>query len=393
MADALEIACEICQKTFTQKSSLKRHYKQKHPGIELPDNIQNMKDPIMTCSTCSKECSKANFQRHLQSCEPKVEQQLPLSSAEERKNKSVKINDTYKKDLSLFHENLPIGPMLHEYYSEKWVNRNFDRRNIDRYISALKQFERYYTSQVELTPKSLFGEGWLDFQSRFDPYFDSLQNISERDAILYGLQRTFEMLHDMKIIGSVQEMWQLVNTKGIIERYLNSSLRSEYFKKCIAMQCNAVGPMLIRNFLLTETILATKSSEFVHQLTREMFLKGTRILDNNQQTKWVFEIGQDKSFEIPDFLKAKLQIYFLNVREHVLPKKDIKQNGKDDIWDPHSDNEIKFFAVSEKGNPFVVEITQSVYEVFYMGGQSHKKFYLKDFTGTEVQYKMPRIIS
>ena len=394
MADSLEIACEICQKKFTQKVSLKRHYAEIHPGIELPENIQNMKDPKETCANCLKEFSKASFKRHLKKCEPEVEQPLPSSSAAKRKTKAFEKDDTYKKDFSIFHESLPIEPMLHDYYSEKWLQRNFDRKHIDRYIAALKRFEKSYASQVELTPTTLLGRGLEDFQSRLDSYFNSLQKVSDRQEILFALERTFEMLQDeeIRIINNAPKIPQLVPNKGIIKRYFNSSLRKEYFQK---IESNAkeflqeVGPIAIRNFLLTETILATKSSEFVHQLTREMFQRGTSSLDDHLQKKWIFEIGHGKLFEIPDFLQVKLHTYLTIVREHVLQKKTVKQDGKDDIWDPHTDNEVKFFAVSERGRPFVVEVSQSVFEAFYAGGQSHKKFLLKDFTGCDVQYRIP----
>ena len=388
MADSLEIACEICQKSFTRKNSLKRHYEEIHPGFELPDNFKEIKDPKETCSTCSKQISRKNFQRHLKSCGPKEEQQLPLSSAEQRKKKPVRVGDTYTKDSSLFHENKPIEPMLHEFYSQKFCLKDFSRLHINNYIGALKKFERSFARRVELTPKILME----CFESRFDEYFAGLQTVSERKEILNGLQSTFKMLYQMKIIGSVPEIVQLQSTKGIIERYLNSSLRSEYFQKLernAAEFAQAVGPMAIRNFLLTETILATKSSEFVHQLTREMFLNGTKIIDSNQQTKWIIDIGQEKAFEMPDFLKEKLQVYLFAVRKHVLPK--VKQNGKDNVWDPNNDSDIKFFAVSERGRPFVVEVMKSVFDVFHMGAQSHKTFQMKDFIGTEVQYKIPNI--
>ena len=388
MADSLEIACEICQKSFTRKNSLKRHYEEIHPGFELPDNFKEIKDPKETCSTCSKQISRKNFQRHLKSCGPKEEQQLPLSSAEQRKKKPVRVGDTYTKDSSVFHENKPIEPMLHEFYSQKFCLKDFSRLHINNYIGALKKFERSFARRVELTPKILME----CFESRFDEYFAGLQTVSERKEILNGLQSTFKMLYQMKIIGSVPEIVQLQSTKGIIERYLNSSLRSEYFQKLernAAEFAQAVGPMAIRNFLLTETILATKSSEFVHQLTREMFLNGTKIIDSNQQTKWIIDIGQEKAFEMPDFLKEKLQVYLFAVRKHVLPK--VKQNGKDNVWDPNNDSDIKFFAVSERGRPFVVEVMKSVFDVFHMGAQSHKTFQMKDFIGTEVQYKIPEI--
>merc|ERR1711860_208622 len=151
------------------------------------------------------------------------------------------------------------------------------------------------------------------FESRFDEYFAGLQTVSERKEILNGLQSTFKMLYQMKIIGSVPEIVQFQSTKGIIECYLNSSLRSEYFQKLernAAEFAQAVGPMAIRNFLLTETILATKSSEFVHQLTREMFLNGTKIIDSNQQTGSL-KLDKKKHLRYQIFSKKSYKCTFL----------------------------------------------------------------------------------
>ena len=122
--------------------------------------------------------------------------------------------------------------MLHDYYSEKWLQRNFDRKHIDRYIAALKRFEKSYASQVELTPTTLLGRGLEDFQSRLDSYFNSLQKVSDRQEILFALERTFEMLQDeeIRIINNAPKIPQLVPNKGIIKRYFNSSLRKEYFQ-------------------------------------------------------------------------------------------------------------------------------------------------------------------
>ena len=389
MADALEIACEICQKTFTQKQNLKRHFGEIHPEIELPENIKDMKDIKKTCPTCSKQISTSNFQRHLRSCAPKEEQQPPLSSAEQRKIQPEElIDDTYTLDLDLFHRDKPIESMLREFYSKKKLDKNFSRDVMDKYITALKNFERSFARRVKLTPRTLM-EG---FESRFDDYFDSLQYVSQRNEILHGLQVAFQMLHAMKIISFEPIVSQLKPTTGIIKRYLNSSIRSNYFYRIhtnAADFAQAGDSLTIRNFLLIETVLATKSSEFVHQLTREVYLKGKKVMDGNYQTKWVFQMGPQKSFEIPDLLKTLLHRYLFIIRKHVLTRTHITRDGKTDIWDPHSDDEVKFFAVSEKGKPFQVEITKSAFEVFYLAGKSHKTFHVSDLTENTVEYILP----
>ena len=73
LEDAVEnVKCEICQKTFNQKNSLRKHYIEIHPSFEIPDNFKEMKD---TKETSSKQILKKNFQRHLKNCGPKEEQQ------------------------------------------------------------------------------------------------------------------------------------------------------------------------------------------------------------------------------------------------------------------------------------------------------------------------------
>lgn len=389
MADAVEISCEICERTFTQKKNLKRHYVEIHPGMELPENFKDLKDPKETCSTCSKQFSKANFQRHLKSCVPSEELLQPLPSAEQRKiRQGESLDDTYTLDLSLFHRNKPIESMLREFYSKKKIHRNLSREYMTKCIIALKNFEGSFARRVMLTPRTL-----MDcYESRFDDYFNSLQGVSQRNDILHGLQATFQMLHCMKILNHEPNIPQFRGTTGIIKRYLNSAIRSNYFHR---IHDNAAGfvhggdSLTIRNFLLIETVLATKSSDFVHQLTRQEYLNGKKETDDTNVTKWIFDMGPNKSFEIPDLLHTLLHRYLFIIRRHLLVKTHIMRDAKTEVWDPHSDDEVKFFAVSEKGKPFQVQITKSAYEVFYLGGQSHKNFHESDLTENTVQYILP----
>ena len=411
MADSIEIACEICQKTFTQKNNLKRHYVEAHPGMELPDSFKDLKDMKKTCPTCSKEISKSGFKRHLNS-------HITLSSAEPRSRKSVQENEFedddngndgskyfqvnispkdsefYRVNMSLYKKEQPIEPMLLEYFSTKTsignvaVEKNYSRKNLDNHIFALKKFVEFYERSVELTPITLME----CFESRFDEYFNTLEKVSQRSQILQGLQAAFRMFFYTKIYPEIPEIPQLRTPNQIIKDYLKSTHRFEIFQK---LDRNAVGfshtvgPLVIRNFLVTETVLATKSFDFVKELTREMFQKATEILDANDQTQWVIEIGRKKSFQIPDFLKAKIEAYLLLVRKHGVPKTDVKHDGKNDCWDPHDGDNIKLFAVSERGRLIGVQDTSSVFEDFHTGGQSHIFFRMKDFTGSNVKYCWP----
>ena len=380
MADAIEIACEICQKTFTQKNNLKRHYVEVHPGMELPDNIKDMKDPKKTCPTCTKEISYSHFKRHLNT---------HITSAEPRSRKSVQGNDVEDDmDMNLFKKNLPIEPMLYEYHSGKNFPQNYSRQTIGNYIFALKKFVESYKRSEELTPITLME----CFESRFEEYFVTLKKVSQRSQILYGLQAAFRMFKVTKIYTETPEIPEIPTPNDIVKDYLWSTHRFEVFQKLDRNAdefAQAEGPMVIRNFLITETVLATKSFDFVKQLTREMFLKATEILDANDKTQWVIEMEQGKSFQIPDFLKATLEKYLVLVRKHGVPKTTIYHEGKNDFWHAINGNNIKLFAVSEKGRLIGVQDTSSVFEDFHTGGQSHIFFRMKDFTGSNVKYCWP----
>ena len=377
MADSIEIACEICQKTFTQKNNLKRHYVEVHPGMELPDNIKDMKDPKKTCPTCSKEISYSHFKRHLNT---------HITSAEPRSRKSVQGNDVEDDmDMNLFKKNLPIEPMLYEYHSGKNFPQNYSRQTIGNYIFALKNFVDSYKRSEELTPMTLKE----CFESRFGEYFDTLKKVSQRSQILFGLQAAFQMFEATEIYPEKTEIPEFRHPKQIVKAYFRSTHRLEVFQK-LDRNANefaqAEGPMVIRNFLITETVLATKSFDFVKQLTREMFLKATEVLDANDKTQWVIEIGQGKSFQIPDFLKATLEKYLVLVSKLGVPKTNIKQDGKNDFWHALNGNNIKLFAVFEKGRLIGVQDNSSVFEDLHMGGQSHITFRMKDLTGSKIEY-------
>ena len=377
MADAIEIACEICQKTFTQKNNLKRHYVEVHPGMELPDNIKDMKDPKKKCPTCSKEISYSHFKRHLNT---------HITSAEPRSRKSVQGNDVEDDmDMNLFKKNLPIEPMLYEYHSGKNFPQNYSRQTIGNYIFALKTFVDSYKRSEELTPMTLKE----CFESRFGEYFDTLKKVSQRSQILFGLQAAFQMFEATEIYPEKPEIPEFRHPKQIVKAYFRSTHRLEVFQKLDRSAnefAQAEGPMVIRNFLITETVLATKSFDFVKQLTREMFLKATEVLDANDKTQWVIEIGQGKSFQIPDFLKATLEKYLVLVSKLGVPKTNIKQDGKNDFWHALNGNNIKLFAVFEKGRLIGVQDNSSVFEDLHMGGQSHITFRMKDLTGSKIEY-------
>ena len=377
MADAIEIACEICQKTFTQKNNLKRHYVEVHPGMELPDNIKDMKDPKKTCPTCTKEISYSHFKRHLNT---------HITSAEPRSRKSVQGNDVEDDmDMNLFKKNLPIEPMLYEYHSGKNFPQNYSRQTIGNYIFALKTFVDSYKRSEELTPMTLKE----CFESRFGEYFDTLKKVSQRSQILFGLQAAFQMFEATEIYPEKPEIPEFRHPKQIVKAYFRSTHRLEVFQKLDRSAnefAQAEGPMVIRNFLITETVLATKSFDFVKQLTREMFLKATEVLDANDKTQWVIEIGHIKSFQIPDFLKATLEKYLVLVSKLGVPKTNIKQDGKNDFWHALNGNNIKLFAVFEKGRLIGVQDNSSVFEDLHMGGQSHITFRMKDLTGSKIEY-------
>ena len=377
MADSIEIACEICQKTFTQKNNLKRHYVEVHPGMELPDNIKDMKDPKKTCPTCTKEISYSHFKRHLNT---------HITSAEPRSRKSVQGNDVEDDmDMNLFKKNLPIEPMLYEYHSGKNFPQNYSRQTIGNYIFALKKFVESYKRSEELTPMTLKE----CFESRFGEYFDTLKKVSQRSQILFGLQAAFQMFEATEIYPEKPEIPEFRHPKQIVKAYFRSTHRLEVFQKLDRSAnefAQAEGPMVIRNFLITETVLATKSFDFVKQLTREMFLKATEVLDANDKTQWVIEIGQGKSFQIPDFLKATLEKYLVLVSKLGVPKTNIKQDGKNDFWHALNGNNIKLFAVFEKGRLIGVQDNSSVFEDLHMGGQSHITFRMKDLTGSKIEY-------
>ena len=91
-------------------------------------------------------------------------------------------------------------------------------------------------------------------------------------------------------------------------------------------------------------------------------------------------------FQIPDFLKATLEKYLVLVSKLGVPKTNIKQDGKNDFWHALNGNNIKLFAVFEKGRLIGVQDNSSVFEDLHMGGQSHITFRMKDLTGSKIEY-------
>lgn len=57
--------CPICDKNFVFLKSLKRHVKENHEGVQIPDTFKEKKD-LVTCRMCkNKKFSRDQMQRHL----------------------------------------------------------------------------------------------------------------------------------------------------------------------------------------------------------------------------------------------------------------------------------------------------------------------------------------
>ena len=384
MAQALEIVCHVCKNSFSNKGNLKKHYETVHPGVPISQEFENLKDRKESCPKCGKSVSKSNLARHIKVCNQNM--QHTNSATNVRVRDVEEINDSGVFDESVFARNNCVKEMLRECMAKR---DGLSRQHMKNYLHAIDQFDKFTGADSKLTPRTFLAK----YKNNFEDYFNTLQTVFERYETLHALQYAFDMLDGAKLISSCPKIKQLGSSDVIIQRYLNSSERVHYYNQLTSNPVsfkNEIGVLHVRNFLIVEILLAQGSTDLVNKLNRGHYLNGTAVFDQFNTKKWSYTIGKDV-FEISCELRTMLHNYFAIMRREVLIKTKVIQNNIVKAWDPSTDHEIKFFAVSENGRHFQVELKSSTFDTFHMISKSHKCFKTSDFLNSAHIFKTPRI--
>ena len=391
MADADKIICEICKKSFSQKQTLKRHHLEIHKDIPLPANFNDLNSTKQDCQYCSKLISKQNMKKHLEGCKAKKDEQAESTSTKQHRRREIDvIYDPFEMDESLFGIQKPLKAMLREYLSKE--KKHQSKSKIDQHIKALSKYEESFSKKVILTPKFLTETVKTE---KFNDYVFNLESVSERSAILQAFQASFKMLKERDDIRYIPKL--NFDDNNVIQEYLDSDLRNGFFnaleKQSPEHFAQNFDYMTTRHILLVETLLATKSGNFVKKLTRDIYLNGSMDVNNRNQPIYIFELDSEK-IEIPETLRKGLHKYFVIMRRHNLPlRKILDTEGKVEIYDPSKDPQVKFFAISVMGRPPQVEIEQKHFEFFHKASKAHKYFTHEDFVASDVVYQTTKVYS
>ena len=392
MAEPQGIICEECKKSFAQKSTLKRHFLEIHKGVPLPASVTEAKAIKQACQYCSKLITKDHMKRHLENCKARKDPSPTTSSQQlPRRREFDLVDDTSEINGDVFGMYKPLQPMLREYLSKRL---NHSKRTIDKHIAALSKFEVSMTNGVSITPKFLTEN--CNTPEVMD-YVIKLETVFDRSAILEAMQSSFKMLFEMGVLRSLPGL-KIGLKNNVIQTYLDSTLRGEFFNAFENQNpevfVESFNHLSIRNILLVETLLATKSYSFVKKLTRGVYLRGSKDVNYENENIYVYDIDSER-IEIPAFLRQFLHKYFVIMRRHNMPlQKRLQSGGKVvEVYDPSNDPEVKFFAVKIEGRPVQVEITQDHFKFFHKASTAIKYFNVDDFVNSDVEYKSSSVAS
>merc|ERR1711963_942889 len=139
---------------------------------------------------------------------------------------------------------------------------NFSRQTQASYGDALKKFGSFYSRSGKLTAKLVLNA----FEKNFDTYYSQLNTVISRQWILHALKIFFIMLEHHGVMSEIPKIAQQQPLSGIISRYVQCPERDQFFgqiKKDPKYLVNQVGAKNVKNFMITELLLATASPDFV----------------------------------------------------------------------------------------------------------------------------------
>ena len=326
MAAAFSFQCIFCDKDFSAKSSLKRHYETKHDSV--PDSfymLKPKKEDKQLCPHCLVPQSK--FLRHLETCSAKVvdtSQDLRQTISETSRRQKMasldsdpdviqpspeKISITYDKDLS---------NMLVDYMALK---ENYAKPTIDNYLQCLKKFVMHVNSSEHLSINSV--QEAFSSDKHFEEYITLLETVSER-KLLFSAQKKLSDFFYFKLGINIESYGKLPDLKIIIWKYLSSPKRTSMMENfsymCRGEQYNAT-PSEVRAYVMGEVLLLTKTKDFLlHCVLGDFQAQFNQDgFDYNSRTL---------KAHFPSKMAILLQRYVSQIRPTIMKKKNTQKNAK-----------------------------------------------------------------
>ncbi len=301
--------CEICQppRSYAYKCTLKDHYKSVHKKI--PASFAALKEvppKKKPCEFCGKEFSL--LKQHQETCQAAKESRAqrppqpllppPPSAAEDRRqryeqNKSVP--PTPEKPV----KSSDIIPFIAASLAQ---NKGLSRETIVCYTDPLYELMAFAGRK-----RKTIADLKVAIQEHYCQFIATRATVKARlnawAGVDYGAGYLHMSLHQPRV-------------HAFIKAYLSSVKRLELFTSLTAKD-GSLSAEDKRKFLLAETLLATRSEEFVRKLTVKNFR------ENHERTSrggWKFMAGtsDEVTCEMPDSLRRNIFMYVATTRRGLL---------------------------------------------------------------------------
>ena len=308
--------CEYCDKPFTAKKNLKRHYQKQHRDKKIPLSFKDLKgnkekgEARQLCQT--NEPTTSNMAGMEYTAEYRERKRLHRRAIECQAREEGDLDD--EDDLGLDN-----GPSYAQIWAEETLKeqeqeyeqgelKNFKRfliedqhmqaNSVGKYMSSLKNFLSYANVKEVFDKKDL--KDLLESEENyFESFINSLETVGSRSTAFKTCKKLLEYV-GIKLQGE-----GIPHVIDYLQIYLVSQKRRELFAN---FDLKHFGDNWeARNFVMAEVLLSTQSDFFLKTLTVEAF---EEIKTPNGQGMWQYcNSNTSKSFYLPKSVHHLIRKY------------------------------------------------------------------------------------
>ena len=337
MADSNPFSCDFCDKSFSTKANLKKHYIKFHGGV--PESFHGLQAEKLIYKPCPK-CGSVfkHLPKHLAICKAGNQNQAETVARKTTfisSTRGIK-DDSLRREVEDESENdfIPRSPRkrkisdaydLSDHFNDWMAAHGIGPKTRDQYQSSLgKFFGKLSIRVVQQKLKDL------------PNYLKGLETVNARHRLFLGHVKLVDYLKNQ--LGLDIAAFDAPTTLDYLDIYLKSEERKNLYHnftnitKAMEMGWSADD---IHDFLMGEVLLSNKTGkEFIFHCKLDDFLKVSRP---DEAGRWWYE-GKGYKVFFSDFLRGMLKSFAFIVRPKLVKSK--------------TSHEVKLFELFEKkGKP------------------------------------------
>ena len=331
MADSGDFSCDFCEKPFSSKGNLKKHYDKNHGGP--PASYYNLKTAVPVAKPCPY-CGSVIKQlpKHMSVCKAKPSSNtVAVSSTFQTKSRALRMEEGEQESEDDLVPGTPVKEVKRPHsksfdlkgdFLEWLAAHNIAHSTMAKYVGALSNFLGIISIQ-SVTDKN-------DYLPSF---INRMETVGGRNMLYKAHVKLVEFLKANH--GTEFEILHKPAADKIIQVYLKSQERKNLCHNFVniakAMEMGW-SPLEIHDFLMGEVLLCTKEvgKEFLHHFTLADFRAVTTA---DRRGRWVYEVKNFKVSFSP-FFRQMLQSFAFIVRPRILKTK--------------KSHDVKFFDILDR---------------------------------------------